>query len=365
MTEERPASERLSRLCLELPKVELHVHLEGSIRPATLLALGRRRGVDLPADDEAGLARWFRFRDFDHFVDVYLTCSRCLVEPEDFQLVVTDFLAEQARQNIRYSEVHFTIGTHVANGADAGELADAMWEAVLDGERRWDVTLRLIPDIVRNLGPEAAEVPLEWALAEKRRSVVALGLSGSERFSAEPFREHFRAARAAGLPTVAHAGEQAGPASIRSTLDACRPRRIGHGIAAATDGALMAALGRDRVPLEVCPSSNVALGLVADLASHPFDRLRRAGVPVSINSDDPPFFDTTLSQEYERLARTFGYREEEIAALARAGLDHSFAGDALRRDLERWMRRGFSALGVEYDAAVGGRSRRPNHSVGP
>ena len=364
MTGGRAAAERLSRFCRAAPKVELHVHLEGAIRPGTLLALGRRRGVDLPADDEGGLERWFRFRDFDHFVEVYLTCSRCLVRPEDFQLVVADFLAEQARQNVRYSEVHFTVGTHIGNGADGGELADAIWEAVLEAERRWGVTLRLIPDIVRNLGAEAAEVPLEWALAHRERGVVALGLSGSERFPAEPFREHFRTARDAGLATVAHAGEQGDAASIRSTLEACRPRRIGHGIAAADDPALLEDLRRDGVPLEVCPSSNVALGLVADLAAHPFDRLRRAGVPVSINSDDPSFFDTTLSLEYERLARTFGYGRAELAALARAGLEHSLAAGDLRRELDGWMRRGFATLGVEYDAAAGGGARRPNHSAG-
>jgi adenosine deaminase len=336
----------LGSLCLELPKVELHVHLEGSIRPSTLLTLARRRRVALPADDEAGLAEWFRFRDFDHFVEVYLTCSRCLRDPEDFQLVVSDFLAEQARQNVYYSEVHFTVGTHVANGANPGELADAMWQAVLEGERYWGVTLRLVPDIVRNLGPRAAELPLEWAIESRRFGVVALGLSGSEAFPAAPFAEHFRVARQEGLRTVAHAGEQAGPDSILETLDACAPERIGHGIAASRDRALVERLVSEALPLEVCPSSNVALGIVARLEEHPFDELYRAGVAVSVNSDDPAFFDTTLTDEYQRLADTFGYEPAELAALARAAADHAFLAPEERDRLIERMDRRLAHLGL-------------------
>lgn len=341
----------LRSFCLDLPKIELHVHLEGSIRPATLLTLSRRRGVELPADDVAGLEEWFRFRDFDHFVDIYLTCCRCLRDPEDFQLVVTDFMAEQARQNIRYSEVHFTIGTHVANGANAGELADALWEAMRDGERRWGVSMRLIPDIVRNLGPADADVPLDWALASRNRGVVALGISGSERFPTEPFREHFAVARDAGLRRVAHAGEQSGPDAIRAALEVCQPERIGHGISAVKDPELVEWLAQQRLPLEVCPSSNVALGLIPSLAEHPFDELYRAGVALSVNSDDPPFFATSLTQEYERLAAVFGYQASDLARFALGALQHAFLDEDSRRSLGEWMGERLTALGVEYDDA--------------
>ena len=126
----------LRQFLLRIPKVELHVHLEGSMLPATLLRLARRHGVELPASDEAGLREWFRFRDFDHFVEIYLTCSRCVKEPEDFQLLVRDFMAEQARQNVVYSEVHFTIATHIAYGRNGQEIQHAIWEAIEEGERR-------------------------------------------------------------------------------------------------------------------------------------------------------------------------------------------------------------------------------------
>lgn len=335
---------------LRMPKAEIHVHLEGSMRPAVLLELARRNGVALPADDEAGLARWFRFRNFEHFVQVYLTCSKVLRNPEDFQLLATDFLTEQARQNIVYTEAHFTIGTHLSNGANGDEVLAALEEAIRAGEERLGVRLRLIPDIVRNV-PALADRTLEWALAARDRGVgVALGLSGSEaRFPSEPFREHFAAAAREGLHRVAHAGEHAGPASIRSVLDACGAERIGHGVRAVEDPALMAELAERGIPLEVCPSSNVCLGVVPDLAHHPFDRLVRAGCRVTVNSDDGPLFDTTLSGEYLRLHRTFGYDPAALADLALAGLSAAFLPEHERAALEAVFRK----QGREQTAELG------------
>ena len=331
---------------LRMPKVELHVHLEGSMRPAVLLELARRNGVELPAQDEAGLKKWFRFRDFEHFVQVFLTCSRVLRKPEDFQLLASDFLAEQACQNILYSEVHFTIATHLANGANGSEVLHALEEAVREAESHLGVTLRLIPDVVRNVGPRAADRTLEWALAGRGRGVVALGLTGSEsQFPNEPFREHFATARRSGLHAVAHAGETAGPASIRSVLSVCGAERIGHGVRAVEDPSLVAELSDRGVPLEVCPSSNVSLGVVPDLASHPFDRLYKSGCRVSVSSDDPAFFNTNLTREYLRLHQTFGYSAPELAGLALSALRQSFLPDDERAALERRFREQFDLLG--------------------
>ena len=175
----------LDAFLLRMPKAELHVHLEGSIRPATLLDLAKSNGVDLPADDLAGLREWFRFRDFEHFVEIYLTVSHCLRRPEDFHRLALDFLAEQARQNVLYTEAHFTIATHVANGLDPAAVAQALAEATAEGRRRYGVELRLIPDVVRNVGVEAADVTLEWALGHRRDAggeggVVALGSASAK-----------------------------------------------------------------------------------------------------------------------------------------------------------------------------------------
>ncbi|MFY9822538.1 MAG: adenosine deaminase [Thermoanaerobaculia bacterium] len=343
----------LDRFLLHCPKVELHVHLEGAIRPSVLLELARRNGIELPARDEAGLKRWFRFTDFNHFVKIYLACSRALREPEDFQLLVLDFLAEQATQNVLHTEAHFTIATHLANGANGGEVLAALAEAIAEGERRYGVTLRLIPDIVRNVGVGPADQTLEWALAGRAEGVVvALGLSGSEaQYANEPFREHFVAAERGGLHRVAHAGEHAGPESIRSVLAVCGAERIGHGVRAVDDPALMAELRAAQIPLEVCPTSNVCLGAAADLPSHPFDRLYRAGLALSVNSDDPAFFNTNLSREYLKLHQAFGYSPAELAGLSLAALRQSFLPDDEKLALGEKFRQQFDALGRELFGA--------------
>jgi adenosine deaminase len=343
----------LDRFLLHCPKVELHVHLEGAMRPAVLLELARRNGIELPARDEAGLKRWFRFADFNHFVQIYLACSRALRRPEDFQFLVLDFLAEQATQNVLHTEAHFTIATHLANGANGGEILAALVQAIAEGERRYGVTLRLIPDIVRNVGVEPADQTLEWALAGRAEGiVVALGLSGSEaRFPNEPFREHFVAAERGGLHRVAHAGEHAGPESIRSVLEVCGAERIGHGVRAVDDPSLMAELQAAQIPLEVCPTSNVCLGAAPDLPSHPFDQLYRGGLALSVNSDDPAFFNTNLTREYLKLHQTFGYSPTELAGLSLAALRQSFLPDEEKLELGEKFRQQFDALGRELFGA--------------
>ncbi len=343
----------IDRFLLHLPKVELHVHLEGAMRPAVLLELARRNGIELPASDEAGLKRWFRFTDFEHFVQVYLACSRALRSPEDFQLLTLDFLAGQAYQNIVYTEAHFTISTHLANGADGGEVLAAMAEAIAEGERRYGVALRLIPDIVRNVGIPPADRTLEWALAGRERGVVvALGLSGSEsRFPTEPFRDHFDAAGRAGLHRVAHAGEHAGPESIRSVLAVCGAERIGHGVRCVDDPALVEELRAAQTPLEVCPTSNVCLGVAPDYASHAFDRLYRAGLALSVNSDDPSFFNTNLTLEYLRLHQAFGYSPAELAGLSLAALRQSFLPREKKDAMAESFRAQCESLGRELFGA--------------
>jgi adenosine deaminase len=344
----------LDRFAFEIPKVELHVHLEGSMRPDVLLDLARRNHVSLPAADLAGLREWFRFRDFDHFVEIYLTCSRCLRAPEDFRALTADVLAEQARQNIVYTEAHFTIQTHLGNGADGEAVRQAIADAVAEAERDLGVTLRLIPDIVRNVSVEAADKTIEWALADTTGLVVAVGLAGIENgYPNEPFREHFDAARKAGLKVVAHAGEHGGPESIRSVLKVVGPDRLDHGVRAIEDPALVRELVERQLPLDVCPSSNVCLGVYPDLAGHSFDRLRRAGAAVNVNTDDPPFFDTDLATEYTRLARTFGYGADDLAGFSLAALAASFLPEARKAEMAPEFRRSFAEAAARL--AAGGR----------
>ncbi|MDX1384536.1 MAG: adenosine deaminase [Thermoanaerobaculia bacterium] len=337
----------LEAFLLRMPKAELHVHLEGSLRPATLLHLARKNRVPLPADDLEGIRRWFRFPSFEQFIEIYITCSRCLRDGEDFYLLAQDFLAEQAVQNVLYTAVHFTISTHIWNGADGEEIRAALSQAIAEGESRHGVRMRLIPDIVRNLEPERADATVEWALADRDAHVVALGMGGMERgHSSAPFRRHFDAARAGGLHCVAHAGETGGADSIREALEHCGAERIGHGIRAIDDPALTAELAARGTPLEICPSSNVALGNAASIEEHPVDRLLAAGVQVSIGSDDPPLFDTNLTREYVRLHRAFGYDAERLAELSLAAVRHSFLPAEEKEALEHRFREELRRLGV-------------------
>ena len=322
------------------------------MRPAVLLELARRNGIELPASDEAGLKRWFRFTDFEHFVQVYLACSRALRRPEDFQLLVLDFLAEQATQNVLYTEAHFTIATHLANGADGGEVLAALVEAIAEGERRYGVTLRLIPDIVRNVGVPPADQTLEWALAGRERgSWWPWAFRAARRCSPTSPSASTSRPRREGLHRVAHAGEHAGPESIRSALTVCRAERIGHGVRAVDDPSLVEELREAQIPLEVCPTSNLCLGVAPDLASHSFDRLYRSGVALSVNSDDPAFFNTNLTREYLKLHQTFGYSPAELAGLSLAALRQSFLPEEEKAALDEKFRQQFDALGREMFGA--------------
>jgi adenosine deaminase len=332
---------------VRMPKVELHVHLEGTFRPATLLSLARKNRVDLPADDVDGIRRWFRFKDFEHFVQIYVLCSRCLRDPEDFHVLALDFLAEQAIQNVLYSEVHFTISTHLWNGLDGEGIRQALREAAEDGERRHGIAMKLIPDIVRNMEIERADATLRWAVDGKKDGVVALGMGGIEQgYENEPFRRHYETAAQEGLHRVAHAGETGGPDSVRSVLDVCGAERIGHGVHAIDDPALMAELRQKQIPLEVCPSSNVALGIYPSIAEHPVKKLIDAGLCVTINSDDPPLFGTNLTREYLHLHRTFGLSAAELAQLSWNGLRHAFLDGGERQALEGRFREGMSEVGI-------------------
>jgi adenosine deaminase len=302
--------------------------------------------MELPATTVEGIREWFRFSNFAEFVEIYLACSACLRDPEDFQLAADELMAELERQNVAYCEAHLTVGTHAANGVNVGELADAMAEVIEQGRRRRGVVLRLITDIVRNV-PGQADLTLEWALDESERTVVALGLSGFESEPNGPFREHFVEAESRGLHRVAHAGENTDAANIRHALAICRPERIGHGIRAIEDPTLLAELRTAGVPLEVCPSSNVSLCAVPSLEEHPFDELVRAGLAVTVNTDDPAFFDVTLNEEYRRLHQTWGYSAEELAGLSLAAVRHAFLEPDERQRLEADFRQQFVEIGEE------------------
>jgi len=331
-----------------MPKVELHVHLEGAIRPATLLRLARRNGVRLPVRDEDELRDFYRFRDFAHFVAVFEMITGCLRTPDDYRLIAYEFGSECARQHVRYAEVTFTV---ISNQRETG----LPWELILEGlnagraqaRAQFGVDWGWVFDISRDY-PETQGPVLDVALAARDRGVVALGLGGSEaRFPAHLFEQTFERARQAGLPRVPHSGEHAGPESMWDTLRLLHADRVGHGVRCVEDPALVDHLRQRRVPLDMCPTSNVRLGVYPDYAAHPLRRLWDAGLWVTVNSDDPPMFGTDLNREYEVLIDHFAFGADELEQVSLNGLRASLLPPADKARLEAEFRDRFAQLREE------------------
>ncbi len=329
----------LSGFIAGLPKAELHVHHVGSASPQIVAELAARHPGVVPADPEA-LARFFEFRDFAHFIEVYLAVVALLRTPEDIRLLTYEVARELAEgQRVRYAELTCTPYTSVLpHESDRGMPIEAYSEAIEDArlaaERDFGIRLRWIYDIPGESGLPAADATLDFALRHPTDGLIGFGLGGPEVGVPRPqFQPHFDAARAAGLRSVPHAGETTGPETVWDALRLLGAERIGHGTSAALDAVLLEHLAETGIALEVCPSSNVATRAVASLAEHPLRAFRDAGVTVTINSDDPPMFGTTLNREYEIAADLLDLDDSGVADLARAAVGASFASADVKAEL--------------------------------
>jgi adenosine deaminase len=317
--------------CRRLPKIELHLHLEGAIPHDALWELVGKYGGDGDLGGPAGLAERFRYRDFAHFIDVWTWKNRFLREYDDFTLVAEAVARDLAAQRIHYAEAFFSPGDFAGHGLAVQPLAAAI-RAGLD--RVADVEVALIADLIRDTGPQVAAATLE-AVAEVREfGVVGVGLGGSEQsFPPEPFAPVYERARRLGLRTTVHAGEAAGPASVWSAIRALRPERIGHGTRAAEDPTLVGHLAATRLPVEACPLSNVATGVVGSLEEHPIRRLRDAGVLVTVNTDDPKMFGNSLAEEYALLQARLGVSADEVRGLLLDAVAASWLSEPRKQQL--------------------------------
>lgn len=337
-----------------VPKAELHVHLEGSIQPGTLLTLAARNGIALPAATEAELRAWFAFRDFTHFVDVYRAICTCLKTADDYELAVVELAAALAGQQVRYAEVTFTPSAHHHLGVNATTFMDGIERGRERAASEHGVEIAWVFDIIR--GPvsterfaKLADYTIDLAIASRDRGVVALGLGGIEAGNPpEQFEPWFERARAAGLRSAPHAGEFGGPESVRGAIERLGAERIGHGVRASEDPAVVALLVERGIPIEVSPVSNVRLGVYPSLAAHPFRRLREAGVIATVNTDDPPLFNVTLNDEVMNLSTVFGYGVEEIDEILLDAVRCSFLPAERRIALEATFREEMTALKLEH-----------------
>ena len=323
------------------PKAELHVHLEGSIQPTTLLTLAQRNGVELPVQTVEEMQKWFSYRDFNHFIDIYLAITRCLKTVEDYELIAYQFGANMARQNIRYAEVTFSPSTH---RFALNIPHDTYFAGLTRGRERaraeFGVEIRWVFDIVRNIEDEAhnsrlADYTTAVAIESMADGVVALGLGGAEvGYPPERFKRWFDQARAAGLHSAPHAGETVGPDSVWGAIRELGAERVGHGVRSIEDPELVKYVAEQHIPLEVCPTSNICLGVYPNIEQHPLPALYAAGVPVTINSDDPPLFNTTLTHEVELLDNAFHFDLDTINELLLNGVRYSFLPAEQKQALE-------------------------------
>jgi aminodeoxyfutalosine deaminase len=327
-----------------LPKAELHVHHVGSASPRIVAELAARHEGRTPVPaDPAALADYFAFRDFGHFIQVYLSVVDLIRDPEDVRILTYEVARELARQQVRYAELTVTPYSHVKRGIAAPAFCEAIEDARVSAGADFGIDLRWCFDIPGEAGLAAAEETLRIALEERPDGLISFGLGGPEVGVPRPqFKPYFDKARAAGLHSVPHAGETTGPQTIWDAIHELGAQRVGHGIAAAQDPELMAYLAEHGIALEVCPTSNVRTRAVASIDEHPLAALAAAGVPVTINSDDPPMFGTTLDEEYAVAARLLDLDAAGVADLARAAVNAAFLAPA-----------GKTTLLAEIDAYAG------------
>ena len=314
----------------ELPKVELHLHHEAAAPPSFIRGLAKEKNIDISGifDEQGG----YVYRDFDHFLKVYEAACLPLQTPEDFRRLTLAALESSAEHGVVYTETF--VSPDFCGGGDLAawrEYLAAMQEGAEEAETKFGVTLRTIVTCIRHEGPEQAKRAAHCAAETFGDFMVGFGMAGGELVGRPgDFAYSFDMAREAGLALTCHAGEWGGPDMVADTISDLKPSRIGHGINAIKDPQLVEEIADKGIVLEVCPGSNVFLNAVPSWEAHPIAKLREAGVKVTVSTDDPPFFHTTMTQEYEMLERTFGWGVDDFKDLNKIALDAAFCDDATR-----------------------------------
>ena len=318
-----------------IPKVELHLHLEGAAPPQFIASLAREKTIDISKIfDERGA---YAYQGFDQFLNTYEAACLPLQSPQDFYRLTLAVLEETAKHGVVYAETF--VSPDFCGGGDVTawrEYLAAMSQAASEAERDMGITLKGIITAIRHFGPEQAKTAAKCAAETYGDFVVGFGMAGAEMVGRpKDYVYSFDMAREAGLPLTCHAGEWGGPDMVADTIRDLGVGRIGHGINAVHDPKLLAEIAEKGIVLEVCPGSNVALNAVKSWAAHPIQKLRDAGVAVTVSTDDPPFFHTTMTTEFEMLAKTFGWDEEDFAAVNQTALKAAYCDEATRTNIAK------------------------------
>lgn len=320
-------------LIAALPKVELHVHLEGTLEPDLAFALARRAGTSLPYASAEQVRSAYTFADLQSFLDVYYAACSVLLTEQDFYDLTWAYLERAAADNVRHVEPFFDPQTHTVRGVPFAAIVEGIGRALVDGRRDLGITSRLIMCLLRDLPADDAMRTLGDALTHRDR-IAGIGLdSGEVGNPPSGFVEVYSKARDAGLHLVAHAGEEGPPAFITDALDLLGAERIDHGVRCLEDPGLVERLARERVCLTVCPNSNVALRVFGTMAGHPLRRMLEAGLCATVNSDDPAYFGGYIGDNYRTVASALNLSPEQLVTLARNAIDGSFADEARKREL--------------------------------
>ncbi len=323
---------------MDYPKIELHVHLEGTVRPHTLLDMAKRNDLPLPVDTVDDLRKLYEFTDFAHFIEVWILTTNVMRTADDFRQIVVDYAAEAAMHGAVYLEAIFSPIERTLRGVRWDDVFEGYCDGAQQAEEEHGVIVRFTPDSYRGADVERTEDLARRCVAHLDRGVVGLGLGGPEAgFAPQPYAKAFQIAKAGGLASVPHAGEAAGADSVRETLEALGADRIRHGVRAIDDADLMTELADRRIVLDVCPTSNLRTRSYPDLHNHPLPRLIEAGIPCTLNTDDPAMFSTDLGREHE-IARGLGV---DPKALFDAGVEGAACDDKTRSRLE--------AIGAAFD----------------
>lgn len=314
-----------------LPKAELHVHIEGTFEPELIFEIAERHGVTVPYPSVDALRDAYDFKDLQSFLHVYYTGMNVLRAEQDYYDLAVAYLRRAVTQNVRHAEIFFDPQAHLSRGVAYETVVDGLRAALRDAERDLGITSYLILCFLRDLSEEAAMQTLEAALRDRER-IVAVGLDSAEIGNTpSKFARVFDRARAEGFRTVAHAGEEGPPAYIWDALESLKVSRIDHGVRCMEDAALVERLRRERVPLTVCPLSNVKLRVVPDLRDHPLKRMLDAGLVATVNSDDPAYFSGYVAENYRAVVDALGLAAEEARTLARNSFEASFLPPETRR----------------------------------
>jgi adenosine deaminase len=327
---------------LHMPKTEIHVHVEGATDAETFYTLAKKNDIKLPAKNLDEWKSFFEFKDFNHFIKVYILAISALKSPEDYTYLIEQFYRHQSEQNIIYSEAFLSASFMVQN-FNNDEIIEAIKEGIIRGKEKYKVDVAFIPDIARNI-PDTQYDVLDLVTQGFEKGIfIGLGLGGMENgYPANLFTDTYKKAKKRGLRIVAHAGEVDGPGSIKSALHDLNVERIGHGVTCLQDKDLVAFLKDSQTPIEVCPGSNYCLGVTKKGENHQIRKMFDEGLFCTVNSDDPAMFSTSLTKEYELLIEQ-GFSWEEIKQLNYNNLQATFLSDSTKQEYKHIFEKFYSS----------------------